>query len=265
MSCAIVVTVSACGGFFLKKRVQDLRSPDAHKRQRAIDAIVGDGGGNRIIEDIAEVLKDDFPEIRIAAIECLARLKDENTIPHLLNMENDTNKDVRRAMVVGFAYFGQRGIPELNELMSHGHKEDIRAYAAWTLGQIGDSAVFDSLKAVLLNDRAPDIVRAGAARAIGCLKHPEAQNLLLKVVDDESVPSTARCGAADGLVANYGSAHDNPASPTLDRLRGSASEEAARYCAAKAYAELYEPTNLGRYCKSDGFVAEDVRVIRRNF
>lgn len=243
-----MIFLSGCGGAALKKAVKELRASNCPTRARAAAYLINNGGA-QVLPEVAEVLKEDFPEVRRDAVFCLSHLKDDQAIPHLVAMENDKDRQVRATAVSGLSHFGPRGVSALLELISPGHKEDVRARAALVLGLIGDTAHFETLESLVLKPTAPDEARAGAARGIGCLKDRRSQNLLIQVLDDARNSSAVRCGAAFGLVANFMFTEDRIAIPYLDRIRGNAPYAQLRSCAAMAYSELSEPTNLAGYCK----------------
>lgn len=244
---AVTVFLSACGGARLKESVQNLRSPDPDRRAVAANYLINNGG-LRVLVGIVEVLKDDLPENRAAAVYCLSNLKDPQVIPHLVESEKDVDRDVRAAAVDGLSLFGSKGIDALLDLTSPGHKEDVRSRAAWALGHMGDTRVFEPLVQILNKPTAPETVRAAAARALGCLYDGRAYKPLARAVDDEGCPSSVRCAAAMGLVVVSTFQGDRSAMEMFGRLRSGSTQE-VRMCMAHAYSELYEPSGLGIYCK----------------
>jgi HEAT repeat protein len=70
--------------------------------------------------------------------------------------------------------------------------DDVRANAAFSLGDLGDSQAFAPL-IVALEDRSPDL-RGSAAYALGQLRDPQAILPLIAVLDDEN-PLVRYCAA----------------------------------------------------------------------
>ena len=246
--------LTACGASLRKNAITKLRSSSNDERTAAAEFLI-DNDGAKALPEIADVLKAEFPEIRHTATWCIARLKDERAIPYLVKMEDDKDQGVRATAVEGLGLFGRRGIQALQDLMSPGHKVDVRSRAAWVLGQTGDTGVFDSLVVMLEKRDAPDEVRAAAARALGCLNDPKPYQPLYSALDDDRNNSTVRCGAAIGLVSHYMFTSNKGSMDLMSRLITSGPTQEIRSCAAWAHAELYEPSNLGIYCNPDGYTS----------
>ncbi len=250
-----VVGLTACGGAQIKSSLQDLRNSDPAKRIVAARYLINNGGA-KVYPQILEVLKDDFPENRLTAVYCLAHLKDPRSIPHFVTAANeDKDRMVRQTAVDALGLYGSKGAEALREIMSPGHKAGARARAVQVLGNMGDAAAYDLFLELAQKENAPEEVRASAAHGLGCLKDPRAEKELTQIVDNEGYPSLVRCGAAYGLVGLYMTTSDKTVTgPLFDRLRGSATTAEVRSCAAGAYSELYEPTNLAKYCSIHSFI-----------
>lgn len=251
-----VVGLTACGGAQLKSSLQDLRNSDPAKRLAAARYLINNGGG-KVYPQILEVLKDDFPENRLTAVYCLAHLKDPRSIPYFVSAANeDKDKMVRQTAVDALGLYGPKGMEALREIISPGHKPSSRARAVQILGNMGEAAgAYDLFSELAQKENAPEEVRASAAHRLGCLKDPRAEKVLTQIVDNEGYPSSVRCGAAYGLVGLFMTTSDKSVtSPLFDRLRGGATTAEVRSCAAEAYSELYEPTNLAKYCSIHSFI-----------
>lgn len=251
----LVILSTACGGARLNAKVQELTDPNIDTRISAARYLINNGGA-KLFPRIVEVLNDDFPENRLTAVYCLAHLKDPRAIPHFVKMaDEDKDKLVRQTAVDALGLYGSKGVEALNEILSPGHKADVRARAVEVLGNLGDPGVFEPLLTLAQKETAPDEVRASAAWRLGCLKDRRAEQILSRILDDEGYPSRVRCGAAFGLVGLYMLTEDHSMTlPLMNRLRGGAHSADVRACAARSYFELSEPTNLAGFCKIGSFL-----------
>jgi len=84
---------------------------------------------------------------------------------------------------------------------------NVRIYAVQSLGKIGDRRAVSSLIGVLENESENDLVRAGAAAALGMLKDTKAlmplRNLIMKAEDLGEIEDTALKAYKMIMAANW--------------------------------------------------------------
>jgi HEAT repeat protein len=182
-------------------------------RQRAAE-VLGRMGETRAAVPLLARLGDTTREVRAAALEALALLGDVHAVPAMVRMLRDPAEDVRATAVTALGRLrAPAAIGPLDETMTHGQPDALRARAAFALGQIASASgnganeangapAIDALMTALGRDElsaaaAEALVRAGAAAVPALLgRLPEASNeratlyvdLLRQIGDTRATP-----------------------------------------------------------------------------
>ncbi len=117
-------------------KLQRLKSKDASVRRRMLDEMVATGDP-AVVEPLAEALKDEAPEVRVAAVRGLGALMDERGLSPLLSALKDRVVEVRATAVASLRQLGDaRAIDALvNALEDPDH--NVRWRAAGALSALG--------------------------------------------------------------------------------------------------------------------------------
>jgi HEAT repeat protein len=139
------------------------------------------------LPDLVKQLRDKEPEIRVAAVEAIAKLDPDVAVPVLVNVLAMPDEELRLHAALALGAIGKAAVPQLTKALGHEH-ETVRFYAVWALGLVGPAAK-DATPAVIkaLRDEdeevrykaafalariAPDSTDAIAA-LIGALQDPD--------------------------------------------------------------------------------------------
>lgn len=214
---------------------------------------------------LLNTLSDPVPEVRKAAAEALAGLKDTLAVRALIEtLKKDTEPTVRRAAAWALGELDDaRAIPALTEALRGDTDAEVRRNAAEALGQIEDARAVPALSEALrrekditirravvqalsdiedpasaavifpvLKDTDPEMRRLGA-EALGSIENPNSVDELMPLVRDEV--REVRRAAVEAL----GSIEDKRALPALSRALGDSDVEVRR-AAAQAIGDLDE-------------------------
>jgi len=195
---------------------------DAEVRQRTLE-ILAKAGRVDALPLIEGRLADHNPEVRAGAIQALAELHGEDACDLMLPRLRESDAGVRAAAVACLANYGTESMVDeatraLNDLLSDADPE-IRAEAAKALGAIREPR-FQELLIRLLYDREPQIAR----EAISAIRRRVARDgynpiyvpTLVSLLNNRRVKHDAR----EALVA-FG----EPAIPTLAHFMGESDEQ----------------------------------------
>lgn len=183
-----------------------------------------------------EQLKHPNPNLRRRAMEELAETRDENTIPHLMNILGESDVTYRRAAVQTLGVIGADAVPLLVESLLNSDNVIIRSSCAKALAYMAvnypelsfPTEGIEGLKTAL-NDPNPIVHLASVmalgeiglpvldilieslqttdnvalavaiVNALGSVPDPRSQELLAKLANDESVDSYVRESATSAL------------------------------------------------------------------
>jgi HEAT repeat protein len=175
---------------------------------------LGETGGHDVLVDLAELLADPEPPVRISATRALAAYGSESGIPllHLKALSPEPEPRVIAECLLSLLRLDEAGQKAF--VASFLDKGDALAEAsALALGESRSSEAF-----ALLRDWLPQAARRGLSRtaliAIASLRRDEAIELLLAVVREESPPVAREAMQA---LASLGGGE-----PLLERTRATA-------------------------------------------
>jgi HEAT repeat protein len=202
--------------------IKVFKAKDDVLRQRAVEAL-GDFRTEEGYKALPEMLKDPKPEVRIAAINALAKFEDkkDEVLPKIYELLKDKEPEVTREVVTNLAKIGEKAavsmlvealdsddtvtqtyaIKELGKLKAleaadkmiellKSDKYTVRVLAAEALGEIRDQKAVKPL-GELLNDQ-NDEVRKAAVTAIGKMGGAELEDMLIQQLDSNDIDMRSR-------------------------------------------------------------------------
>ncbi len=148
------------------------------------------------VERITTLLDDDAWDIRYAATESLAWIKDATPVPKLTELVKDGQWMVRASAIRALSEIGDpRGIESMIIALAD-ERSDVRQTAAEALGMMGDKSAVGGL-AQALND-SEEFVRVAAVEALGEIGDAAAVIPLHNAIAEADPPcagvSPTRCG-----------------------------------------------------------------------
>jgi HEAT repeat protein len=133
---------------------------NSYVREALVESL-GKIGERKTIPFLIPLLSDNDPQIRIEASLALGRMKTVTAVPYLCQNLNSNNGRVRWAAVRALGAIKDAKaavIPLISLLDEEKEKEsNIRDWAAWALGEIGDTRAIKSLVKALKKDKSPDV------------------------------------------------------------------------------------------------------------
>ncbi len=132
-------------------------------------------------ESLVGLLRDPSREVRIQAIQALAGIKKEETLPRLLELFEEDDVELSEYVLLAVERFGFRAVTML-EITLKSRNEKLRAGAAMGLGRIRIPDTIPMLKGAL-DDPSP-MVRSSAVRSLGEFRDMRATAALLEALDD---------------------------------------------------------------------------------
>lgn len=141
-------------------------------RVRAARAL-GRLGGEEVVLPLVEALSDANSQVCMTAADALVEIGPIAVGPLIRSLKNER---------VNVRCDATRALGELNDVnaveplieMLTDDWVNVRIYAVQSLGKLGDMRATESLIAVMQNKEENDLVRAGAAAALGLFKDPKA-------------------------------------------------------------------------------------------
>ncbi len=123
-----------------------IKDEDVEVRRRTT-AFMGECASNRSLYILDKALKDSDPVVRAEALKSLAQIKGENACNLAATALNDEDYGVRLNAVTALGEIGHSSVVDrLVEIMFGGDEEEIRAWSAWSLGEIGDERAIEHLR-----------------------------------------------------------------------------------------------------------------------
>ncbi|MCX6841388.1 MAG: HEAT repeat domain-containing protein, partial [candidate division WOR-3 bacterium] len=131
---------------------------------------------------LREQLNDPDPDVKIAAIQALAEAKDTVSVPSIVGLLQDSVPEVRKEAAKGLGKIGdERACQPLADFYDKEKIEDVQDVGIRALLRLGAYSVrplIDLLRSIR------STVRAGAARALGKLRAPDAVDPLIWLLRD---------------------------------------------------------------------------------
>ena len=155
------------------------------ERKKFIVNILGSTTNAKAVDAIYSIVENDVEELKTAALESLAHMKEKKAIPHLLPLLKSENRDDR---LMGLASLGRIGHPdekaveEITKLLPEEKDTYVRQMAANALGDLGAS---DAVEALLNSLEDPyQEVRKSVVTALGKLGDGRAMEKMFSSLFD---------------------------------------------------------------------------------
>lgn len=178
--------------------LRDLEHADPRVRIQAADALgqVSAAYVERAQVALRPLLRDERADIRYTVALSLGELKDQSSLPALIEqMEGDGNPLARQAAVIALGLIGDsQATTPLIKALRHGTPE-VRFQATISLAQINPQVAPEHLRKALRDEDAE--VRTSAITALADLGDPQASQTIFRLLNDP-VP-TVRLEAAMAL------------------------------------------------------------------
>ena len=158
-----------------------------------------------IVLPLMEVLKDKASDsnVRRAVVEALGETDDRSIVPVLVEVlkDNTSASSVRRAAVEVLGQTDDRSVvPVLLEVLRNkSENSDVRRAVVETLGQIGDQSVIPMLVDALKVFDPFGLVRRAAVEALGQIGDQSVISVLVEVLKDKASDSDIRRAAVEAL------------------------------------------------------------------
>lgn len=133
---------------------------NSYVRESCVESL-GKIGKKKTIPFLISLLKDKDPQVRIEASLALGKMKAVRAVPSLCNNLSAKNAGVRWAAVraIGAIKDAKAAVITLISLLDEEKEKEsnIRDWAAWALGEIGDTRAIKPLIEALKEDKSPDV------------------------------------------------------------------------------------------------------------
>ena len=174
-------------------------------RVRAARAL-GRLGGEEVVEPLVTALNDENPQVCITATDALIEIGDSATdalIESLHNEKINVRCDITRALgEIG----NKKAVPYIIEMLKD-EWVNVRIYAVTSLGKLSDKSSVPALIEVMQNKSENDLVRAGAAAALGVLRDQRAllplRQLIMEAEELGELEDTALKSFKKIMAANW--------------------------------------------------------------
>jgi len=228
-----------------------LDDPDRQVRMAALEALAG-MKDSRALPGAMQALGSEDPEMRVAALHAVSHMGDPVALPATLPLLVDSDHRVRVAAAKAIGEFqDSTAIAALSSALRNDTDPEVRKTAAWALGEISDSRALPALIAALSGDTSAE-VRATAAWALGEIEDPSALDALGGAVRDENTEVRHQAIQAIGEI------DDRRAVPVLISLLDDADPE-VRKLAVWALGELEDPASVDALGKATQDANVEVR------
>jgi HEAT repeat protein len=160
----------------------------------------------RTVAQVTPSLQSPNPNLRSAAVEKLAVLKDHGAVGLLVHALNDDHSLVRRRAVEALGEFGDPRAIEMLGARLDDEDEDpkIREEAAWTLAKFRQPEAMQRVAPTLARWAKENSFRtAQAAEALAQLKDAEVAKLLVRQLPEDYEPDSGTLRALRGIGAPY--------------------------------------------------------------
>ena len=231
--------------------IDALDDPDRQVRMAALEALAG-MKDSRALPGAMQALGSEDPEMRVAALHAVSHMGDPVALPATLPLLVDSDHRVRVAAAKAIGEFqDSTAIAALSSALRNDTDPEVRKTAAWALGEIDDSRALPALIAALSGDTSAE-VRATAAWALGEIEDPSALDALGGAVRDENTEVRHQAIRAIGEI------DDRRAAPVLISLLDDADPE-VRKLAVWALGELEDPASVDALGKATQDANVEVR------
>lgn len=222
----------------------------------------------RVLPGLVSVLRDENPDVRMAALQALAKTRDPSVRPYLFAALHDPNYPVRLQAIIALGVWGNTvSLPRLEEIVVDKDRElQERLYASVAIGMIGGPLTAESFKQFLAPgafEKFPSMVQAGLAYGVGIGRDPANALLIRGLLDRRSIQNyTVR----SYLALSLGKCGDDSDLERFARYLQREPETQVRRSSAIALGVLFSSTaNEDASKVLIGVVSTDADLMVRNF
>ena len=174
-------------------------------RVRAARAL-GRLGGKIVVEPLVEALNDENPQVCITATDALIEIGDVATDALIESLDHE-KVNVRCDATRALGEIGNKKAVEKIIKMLKDEWVNVRIYAVTSLGKLNDTKAVPALIEVMKNTQENDLVRAGAAAALGVLRDQRAlmplRELIMQAEELGELEDTALKSFKKIMAANW--------------------------------------------------------------
>lgn len=148
---------------------------------------------------LAGALDDPSPSVREEALDALVRLRDERSVPYLLEALENGDAQARADAAWGLGQMRRReAVNELIDALSD-ENDNVREQTAWSLGMLRSSDAVEALGNTVMTDSSAD-ARGQAAWALGMVRSADAVDALVAAVLDDNANVRSQSVWALGMI-----------------------------------------------------------------
>jgi len=195
-----------------KPLIESLREDrNVDVRVRAARAL-GRLGGKEVVIPLVEALNDENPQVCITATDALIEIGDiaaDSLIKSLDSAKVNVRCDATRALgEIG----SKKAVSHIIKMLKD-EWVNVRIYAVTSLGKLNDTKAVPALIEVMKNEKENELVRAGAAAALGVLRDQRAllplRELIMKAEELGELEDTALKSFKKIMAANWKPVNDS--------------------------------------------------------
>lgn len=188
---------------FLIDSLREDRNVDV--RVRAARAL-GRLGGEIVVEPLVEALNDENPQVCITATDALIEIGDVATDALMESLDHE-KVNVRCDATRALGEIGNKKAVDKLITMLYDEWVNVRIYAVTSLGKLNDAKAVPALIDVMKNRSENELVRAGAAAALGVLRDQQAllplRELIMEAEELGELEDTALKSFKKIMAANW--------------------------------------------------------------
>ena len=159
--------------------------------------IIGDQELHEMLADVVSMLDDSSDEVRMLAIESIAKLDDgKRYVKQIAKYLQDKNELVRVAAAEFLGEFGKPNVLDDLEMALNDESALVRSYVTASIGSIGQKKSVSVPEKFLLSER-DEVARVGFYVGLHKLKQKEYLHQLMELIESEDY--RVRCAAANSL------------------------------------------------------------------
>ena len=174
-------------------------------RVRAARAL-GRLGGEIVVEPLVEALNDENPQVCITATDALIEIGDVATDALIASLDHE-KVNVRCDATRALGEIGNKKAVDKVINMLYDEWVNVRIYAVTSLGKLNDTKAVPALIDVMKNREENELVRAGAAAALGVLRDQRAllplRELIMEAEELGELEDTALKSFKKIMAANW--------------------------------------------------------------
>lgn len=161
--------------------LQEVVNQSEHPGQLEAIWLLGKSEETQVTETLLQLFQSPDAQVREVVAGAFAEIGDVRALQPLIDALNDENASVRDAAAIALGEL--RDSRAIKPLIAKLKEEQVQQVAAWALAMIGDRSAVAPLTEAMLGDEDAGM-RGMAARALGKLGHPDADQAVIQGLDD---------------------------------------------------------------------------------